>query len=309
MSHPFRFGAGSAATSSAAEFAENARRIEGLGYNICLIADHFEESWFATGPALVAAALATTTLRVGSLVYCNSFRHPALLAREAATIDVLSGGRFELGIGTGYDMPEYRQTGIILPPPRVRVEQLRETLAVVKGLWSDGSLSFSGEHYTITGMEGWPKPLQEPRPPIQVGGGGRRMLALAAQEADIVGIIAQSAKRGGLNFGSDTDDLVGEKVSWVREAAGERFDQLELAALIWQVVVTDRPRSAADRVGPRWGMTGDQVLASPYFLVGSLPGIVEQARALRDRHGISYLAVFPSDVTMFAPVVAQLAGT
>jgi probable F420-dependent oxidoreductase len=309
MSHPFRFGAGSAATSSAAEFTENARRIEGLGYNTCLVADHFEEWWFAAGPALVAAALATTTLRVGSLVYSNSFRHPALLAREAATIDLLSGGRFEFGIGTGYDMPEYSQTGITLPPPRVRVEQLRETLAVVKGLWSNGPFSFSGDFYTITEMEGWPKPLQEPRPPIQVGGGGRRMLALAAQEADIVGIIAQSAKGGGLDFGGDTDAVVGQKVRWLREAAGKRFDELELAALIWQVVVTDRPRSAAEVIAPRWGMTGDQVLASPYFLVGSLAAIVEQVQALRERHGISYLAIFPSDVTTFAPVVAQLAGT
>jgi alkanesulfonate monooxygenase SsuD/methylene tetrahydromethanopterin reductase-like flavin-dependent oxidoreductase (luciferase family) len=172
-----------------------------------------------------------------------------------------------------------------------------------------GPFSFSGDFYTITEMEGWPKPLQEPRPPIQVGGGGRKMLALAAQEADTVGIIAQCAKDGGMDFGGDTDAVVGQKVSWVREAARERFDQLELAALIWQVVVTDRPRSAAEVVAPRWGMTGDQVLASPYFLVGSLAAIVEQVQALRERHGISYLAIFPGDVTTFAPVVARLAGT
>jgi probable F420-dependent oxidoreductase len=176
------FGAGLAATFSAAEFAENARRIEGLGYDIGLVADHVEESWFAAGPALAAAAIATTTLRVGSLVYSNNLRQPALLAREAATVDVLSGGRFEFGIGAGYYLPEYSRTGITIPPPRVRVEQLRETIAVVKGLWSNGPLSFSGEHFTITEMEGWPKPLQVPRPPTQVGGGGRRMLGLAAQE-------------------------------------------------------------------------------------------------------------------------------
>jgi probable F420-dependent oxidoreductase len=309
MSHPLRFGAGLAATSSAAEFAENARRIEGLGYDIGLVADHFEESWFAAGPALVAAALATTTLRVGSLVYSNNFRHPALLAREAATIDVLSGGRFEFGIGAGYYQPEYSQTGITLPPPRVRVEQLRETLAVVKGLWSNGPLSFSGDFHTITEMEGWPKPVQAPRPPIQIGGGGRRMLALAAQDTDIVGIIAQSAKGGGVDYGRDTDAVVGEKVRWVREAAGERFDHLELAALIWQVVVTDHTRSAAEAVAARRAMTREQVLASPYFLVGSLPAIGEQVQALRERHGISYLAIFPSDVTAFAPVAAQLART
>ena len=135
------------------------------------------------------------------------------------------------------------------------------------------------------------------------------MLALAAQEADIVGIIAQSVKGGGVDYGSDTDAGVGEKVSWVREAAGDRFDQLELAALIWQVVVTDHPRSAAEMVAPRRGMTGDQVLASPYFLLGSLPAIGEQVEALRERHGISFLAIFPNDVITFAPVVAQPAGT
>jgi probable F420-dependent oxidoreductase len=215
--------------------------------------------------------------------------------------------RFGAGLAATSSAPEFAENA--LPPPRVRVEQLRETLAVVKGLWSNGPFSFSGDFYTITDMEGWPKPVQEPRPPIQVGGGGRRMLALAAQEADIVGIIAQSAKGGGLDVGGDTDAVVGEKVRWVREAAGERFDQLELAALIWQVVVTDSPRMAAEVIAPKRRMTGDQVLASPYFLMGSLAAVVEQVQALRERTGISYLAIFPSDVTTFAPVVAQLAGT
>jgi probable F420-dependent oxidoreductase len=316
MSHPFRFGAGIPATLTAADFTEEARRIEGLGYNTCLFADHFEEGWFALGPALVAAALATTTLRVGSFVYCNNFRHPALLAREAATIDILSGGRLEFGMGAGYYDPEYTQTGITLPSPRARVEQLREALAVVRGLWSDGPFSFSGDTYTITEMEGWPKPLQEPHPPVHIAGGGRRMLTLAAEQADIVGIIAQSAesveqtraKSGSLEIGSDTDALVGEKVSWVREAAGERFDRLELCALIWQVAVTDQRRSAAQGIAAERGLTEDQVLASPYFLLGSLSAITEQVQALRERHGINYFAIVPDDVTAFAPVVAELAG-
>ena len=306
---PFRFGAGSHATATAAEYAEAARRIEGLGYDIFVVPDHFEQAWFAVGPALVTAANATTTLRVGSLVYSNNFRHPALLAREAATVDVLTDGRLEFGIGAGYYLPEYSQTGIELPPAHARVDSLREALTVIKGLWSSGPVTFGGEHYTINGMEGWPKPIQRPHPPIQVGGGGKRMLALAAQQADIVGIIAQSLKAGGIDYGADTDAVVAKKVAWVREAAGERFAQLELAVLIWQVVVTDHRSSAAEEIAPRRGMTADQVLASPYFLIGSLASILENVQALRERHGITYLTVFPSDVEVFAPVVAQLGRT
>jgi alkanesulfonate monooxygenase SsuD/methylene tetrahydromethanopterin reductase-like flavin-dependent oxidoreductase (luciferase family) len=179
---------------------------------------------------------------------------------------------------------------------------------VIKGLWSDGPFTFSGKHYTITDMEGWPKPLQQPHPPIQVGGGGKRMLTLAAQQADTVGIIAQSAQAGGLQFGRDTDALVAEKVGWVREAAGERFDQLELAALILQVIITDHRRSAAEQAAPSRGMTADQVLASPYFLIGSRSAIVDDVQALRERHDISYLNILPADVDSFTPVVAELAG-
>jgi probable F420-dependent oxidoreductase len=273
------------------------------------MADHFEPGFFAIGPAMVAAACATNTIRLGSFVYSNNFRHPALLAREAATIDVLSDGRFEFGIGAGYDMPEYDQTGIPRPARSDRVSRLREAIAVVKGLWADETFSFSGKHFTITEMDGWPKPLQRPHPPIQVGGGGRQILTLAAREADTVGIIAQSAAGGGLDFAGDTDALVAEKVEWVRAAAGERFGSLELGALIMKVVVTDHRRSAAAEVAPGWGMTSDQVLASPYFLIGNHDAIVEHVLALRERHGISYLSFFPADVESFAPVVASLAGT
>ena len=306
----FRFAGSLQATPTGTEFNQAARRIEALGYDTLLLADHFEQDWFAVGPALAAAAAATTTLRVGSLVYSNNFRHPALLAREAATIDVLSNGRLELGIGAGYEAPEYVQTGINLPPPGERVERLRETLAIIKGLWAPGPFTRTGAYHTINAMEGWPKPLQQPHPPIQVGGGGRRMLTLAAQEADIVGIIAQSAAGGGLHFGQDTHALVAQKVTWVREAAADRFDQLELGALILKVTITNHRRSAADELAAAWGhITAEQVLESPYFLLGSLAGVVEDVRRLREEHGINYLTVFPTDVETFAPVVAQLAGT
>jgi hypothetical protein len=227
MSHPFRFGAGSAATSSAAEFTENARRIEGLGYSICLVADHFEESWFAAGPALVAVALATTTLRVGSLVYSNSFRHPALLAREAATIDVLSGAGLSSGSAPVTTCRNTARPGYPSSPARPGRATARDPRCgegPVVG-WSaflqwralhhhgNGGLAeaASGASSTYTGWLRRPKDAR----PRRAGG-------------DIVGIIGQSAKGGGLDFGSDTDAVVGEKVSWVREAAGEGFDQLEL---------------------------------------------------------------------------------
>ncbi|HEY5783920.1 MAG TPA: TIGR03621 family F420-dependent LLM class oxidoreductase [Microlunatus sp.] len=308
-SRPFRFGTGAHATATAAEYADAARRIEDLGYDTLVVPDHFERAWFAAGPALVAAASATTTLRVGSLLYSNNFRHPALLAREAATVDVLSEGRLEFGIGAGYLLPEYSQTGIELPPARGRVDRLQEALTVIKGLWSAEPLTFAGEHYSITEMEGWPKPIQQPHPPIQVGGGGKRMLGLAAQQADTVGIIAQSLEAGGIDYGRDTHAGVAKKVGWVREAAGERFAHLELAVLIWRVVVTDHRRSTAEEIAHQRGMTAEQVLASPYFLIGSLASILEDVQALRERHGISYLTVFPSDIDVFAPVVDQLGHT
>jgi probable F420-dependent oxidoreductase len=304
---PLRFGGGGGATATAAEFADNARRIESLGYSTLLTPDHFEREWFAVGPALVAAASATTTLRVGSSVYCNNFRHPAVLAREAATVDVLTDGRLEFGLGAGYYLPEYDHTGIFLPPRGERVTRLRETLRIVHGLWSDGPFTFSGRHYTISDMDGWPKPVQKPRPPIHVGGGGKQVLTLAAQQADIVGIIAQSADVG-LHFERDTHALLAEKVEWVREAAGSRFDQIELAALIWGVKLSDHRQTAAEELARRWGLPVNQVLDSPYFLIGSPDAIVEQVLALREQYSISYLNIFPDDVTAFAPVVNALTG-
>jgi len=308
---PFRFGAAPYATTSAAEYFDTARRIEALGYGTMQTADHFNLRWFEPGPALMAAALATSTLRVSCTVFDNDFRHPALLAKEAASVDVLSGGRFEFGIGAGWFKPEYDQTGIPFEPPAVRVSRLEEAVQVIKGLWGDDPLTFSGRHYTISGLAGTPRPVQRPHPPIYVGGGGKRLLSLAGREADIVGINMQATPDGRVTGGGSDNATIAQRIAWVHEAAGERFDQLELALLVFNAVVTDSRAAranAAEELAATLEITPEQVLSAPYYMIGSVDQMVEDLIELRQRHGISYISVFGRDMEAFAPVVARLAG-
>lgn len=305
----FRFGVGAFAAPSAVAWCENARRAEALGYDALVIPDHFMPNRFAPIAALTAAALATTTLRVGTTVFANDFRHPAVLAKETATLDVVSDGRLEVGIGAGDRKEDYDYLGLPFDPPSVRVSRMQEGVRILKGLWGEGPFSFTGVHYTINGLNNWPKPVQRPHPPIYIGAGGRRMLAFAAREADTIGIIAQALPRGGLDMERDTEALLAEKVGWVREAAGDRFAQLELNALIWGVAITDDRQAAAEALAHERRLTPDQVLASPYYLIGSIESIVERLQELRDRFGISYFSIFPKDAEAFAPVVSRLAST
>lgn len=179
---------------------------------------------------------------------------------------------------------------------------------VIKGLWKDSPLTFVGKHYAITEYDGQPKPLQRPHPPIFVGGGAKRLLSVAARQADIVGIMTQAKPAGGLDTADETESCVAKKVDWVRQAAADRFDQLELALLIWAVVVTDDRRAAAEQIAARTSRPVDHILESPYYLIGTLDAIVDKLLEQRDRHCISYISVFPSDTNTFAPVVARLAG-
>jgi probable F420-dependent oxidoreductase len=312
MTHarPFRFGAGAFIAGSAAQWREMACRVEAQGYDTLLVPDHFGQQ-FSPGPALIAAAMATTTLRVGVTVYANDYRHPVVLAKEVASIDVLCDGRLEFGIGAGWTKSEYDELGIPFDPPGVRVERMREAARIVRGVWADGPFSFTGQHYTIDGHEGWPKPVQRPGPPLMIGAGGKQLLSFAAREADTVGIVAQALPEGGLDTGADTEARVEEKVGWVREAAGDRFGDIELAMLIWAIRVTDDVRTGAEDIArTRWTpITAEQVLASPYYLIGGVDHIADRLSELRERFGFSYFSVFPEDVEAFAPVVARLAGT
>jgi probable F420-dependent oxidoreductase len=305
---PFRFGVTAPTPSAGTDWAERVRRVEQLGYATLVVPDHFRDH-LAPVPALTAAALATTRLRVGSLVFSNDFRHPAVLAKEAATIDVLSGGRFELGLGGGWLRSEYDQAGIPFDAPATRIERLEEAVTIIKGLLAGERVTFAGRHYAIADLEGRPTPVQRPHPPIAIGGGGRRTLTLAAREASIVGLVPRARRDGsGLDLTDLSDAATREKLEWVRAAAGDRFDSLEIHALIQAVAVGERRTAAADDLASRFKVARDVVLETPYVLVGTVKEICETLRERRERYGISYLTVFERDMEVFAPVVKRLAG-
>jgi len=310
MSRKFRFGIQTPRASSGEEWAAKARKIEDLGFSALFIPDHFEDQ-LAPLLALTAAAAATTTLRVGTMVLDNDYRHPLVLAKELATLDVLSGGRLEIGIGAGWMRSDYTQSGIPYDRPGVRIERLAESLAILKGLFADGPFSFSGRHYQIESHNGTPKPVQKPHPPILVGGGARRVLSLAAREADIVGVnfvLAEGMVNPAVAV-TGSAAATREKLAWVREAAGERFDRLELNATIFVTAVTDDPRAMAERVAPGFGLTPDDVLDSPHVLIGSVEQMMDALQQRREEYGFSYV-VFSGDVfDAVAPVIKRLAGT
>ena len=219
-------------------WAQTAKRLEDLGFSNLVMPDHFDEQ-LAVGPGLAAAAAATTALRFSAFVYGNDYRHPVMVAKEVATLDVLSGGRMDLGLGAGWKRVDYAEAGMQYDPPGVRVDRMVESLHIIRALFEDGPVTFEGEHYTIRGLEGLPKPVQSPVP-VAIGGGGRRMLTLAGRHADIVGVNA-NLRSGEIGLDAMNDvlgaDRFDTKLEWVREGAGDRFDQLVLNVLIaaWQI--------------------------------------------------------------------------
>jgi probable F420-dependent oxidoreductase len=260
---------------------------------------------------LLSAAAATTRLRVGTNVLNNDFRHPVIVAREAATADVLTDGRVQLGLGAGHMKSEYDEAGLRFEAGATRVERLAESVAIIKGLLAGEAVTFTGRHYRVTEHTIHPRPVQRPRPPILIGGNGRRLLTLAAKEADIVGLTGITFGGGGTERDMSGWRVTGveERIRLVREAAGARFAQLELNALVQRVVVTDKRREAAEDLARRWAqLTPDEILASPYVLVGTIEQMVEDLLARRERWGISYYVVFEPFLDAFAPVVAALGG-
>jgi probable F420-dependent oxidoreductase len=313
---PFRFGIQAALAPTGPTWGELARKVEDLGYATLTVSDHLDDQYAPT-PALMAAADATTTLRIGSLTYANDYHHPVVLAKEAATIDVLSGGRFEFGIGAGWMTTDYEQAGIPLDRPGVRIARLAEALDVITGLWADGPCTVEGRHYAVRGLDGSPRPVQRtgptgrPGPPILIGGGGRKVLTLAAQQADIIGInIALASGRIDEHAGpSATHEATLEKIGWIRDAAGDRFDDIELQVRVHLAAVTDDRAGLAEAVGPSLGLTPAEALESPHALAGSIDEIVEQCLERRARYGISYIGLSGDAIDAMAPVVDRLAGT
>jgi probable F420-dependent oxidoreductase len=316
-SRPYRFGVINEQVLPAERWIAHVRRVEAEGYSTFLIRDHFVPDYFgdqlAPIAALMAAAGATRTLRVGSLVFDNDYRHPALLAKEAATIDLLSGGRLELGLGAGWLRAEYEQAGMPFDPPGVRISRLEEAIHIIKGLFADEPLTFAGQHYTIANLRGVPKPTQQPRPPILIGAGQKRMLTLAGREADIVGILTTSVASGTLaaDPAERLAESVAQKVEWVRQGAGERFHDLELS-LVPTFMITDQRRRRTEQYINEHGWQGisvEQVWEMPAVFVGSIEQIVEDMRARRERYGFSYFVISDHDLAAAAPIVARLAGT
>ncbi len=314
--HAFRFGVINEQTAAPDAWIAQVRQIEAWGYSTFLIRDHFAPDYFgdqfAPFAALTAAACATTSLRVGTLVFDNDYRHPVMLAKEAATLDLLSGGRLELGLGAGWLQSEYDQAGMQYDPPGVRIQRLSEAIAVLKGLFAEAPLTFAGMHYTINNLNGFPKPMQRPYPPILIGAGHKRMLMLAGCEANMVGILTTSVATGRV-----VDDplarmaaRVGEQIAWVREGAGARFDEIELSTVA-TLIVTDQRRARTEQwIRERgWsGVTAEQVWDMPAVLIGSVEQLADDLLRRRKQLGFSYYVVSDQSAEAAAPLVARLAG-
>jgi probable F420-dependent oxidoreductase len=261
--------------------------------------------------ALSFAAAATTTLRVGMLVLGNDYKHPAVVAKEAATLDVLSDGRLEFGLGAGWMTADYDALGLPYDSHRTRIERLGEAIEVIERCWADEPFDYDGEHYALRAYDAQPKPQQLPRPPIAVGGGGRALLTLAGRVADVVGI-NPNLRAGAIGPDAARDTLwthTKQKIDWVREGAGPRFAEIELQIRYFVAAITDDARGLADALAPTFGIDPADALESGTVLVGTVDEVCATLVARRETWGVSYVVVGDEQIDAFAPVVARLAGT
>jgi probable F420-dependent oxidoreductase len=303
---PFRFGVSVNRPRPKHEWLAFARRVEALGYDTLAMPDHFGPR-FAIAPALVLAAEATTRLRVGSFVYDNDFRHPALLAQEAATIDTLTDGRFDFGIGAGWLKREYDAAGITFDRGQARVERLAEALSMIKQLLTGEPVTFRGRFYQLEDLSAGFKPVQRPYPPLVIGGGGRLLLGLASEHADIISVMPRSRADGsGLKDSDATEGAFAEKIAWIEEAAGGRFAAIELNTLVQAVIVTSDVQREAERLSAEWQLPVNDVLGSPLLLIGSVEQIAATLEQRRERLGISSITVFEKDADSFSGVINRL---
>jgi probable F420-dependent oxidoreductase len=311
MARPFRFGIQATSGASRERWREQALRIEALGYSALLMPDHYASAPLAPMVALAFAAEATDTLRVGMLVLGNDYKHPATVAKEAATLDALSGGRLEFGLGAGWMVADYAALGLQYDAPGTRIDRLGEAVAIVKAAWAPGPFDFAGRHYNVSAYDGLPKPVQAPRPPIILGGGAPRVLRLAGREADIVGINAnmRSGEVGRDAARDMIENSAVRKVGWVREGAGARFDEIELQTRYFIAAITNDARRIFEAVARGFALNADDVAQCDAALVGTVDEVCDMLVARREESGVSYIVVGDDQIDAFAPVVARLAGT
>lgn len=314
---PFRFGVIAETFQDRRQLQALAGRVEAFGYDTLLIRDHIAPDYygpqFAPLPVVAFLAGVTTRLRFGTMVIANDFRHPTILAKEAATVDVLTDGRFELGIGAGWLRNEFDRAGLPFDRNGVRIDRLEESLQILRACFTANEVTFTGRHYTVTGHEHFPAPVQPNGPPIMIGAGQPRMLRLAGKYADIVGLLTVS-----LGSGQVQDDIaarktaaVQERIDLVRAGAGRRFDQIEFS-LMPDIVITDNRRAGFDAVIAEndWdGLEHCDVADMPAVFVGSVDQICSQMAARREALGISYYVVPDGQMTECAPIVAMLSGS
>lgn len=307
--HPFRFGVLTKRARSAHDWAELAKESERLGFSTLLISDHARPQ-FAPFPALVAAGAVTDRLRLGTLVLNNDFRHPALVAREAATADLLTGGRIELGVGAGWADWDWDEPGLPRDRGATRAARFAESVALMRRLMdTEEEVTATGEWYRLSGYRSGPRTAQ-PHLPILVGAGGRAMLQTAATVADIVSF-ARDVRGASTPEGERSDATGGaldRKVAVLRESAGTRFAQLELNILVTEVEIGPTGERHGVAAAHRMGLTAREAADAPQILAGTVPGVVRRLRERRERWGLSYLVVNENAAQAMAPVVAELSG-
>lgn len=306
---PFRFAVQLSTAPSAAAWREIARKVEDLGYSTLYMPDHFDDQ-LAPMVGLTAAACATTTLNVGTLVLDNDYRHPVVLAKEAATLDLLSEGRFELGLGAGWMTSDYESSGIELDPPGVRVDRLAESLEVLRQLFNEGSSTFEGTHYSVKGATLTPAPFRPGGPPLVLGGGSRRVLTLAGAAAEIVSVVPslRSGTIGQEMAKGATPSSYDDRMAWIAEGAQGRETPPELQCWTVFTSITEDAAALYEQFSGLFGLSVEDVIESPLGVAGTVASVVEQLEARRERWGFSYLVIHEPEIEAFAPVVAALAG-
>lgn len=320
---PFRFGVQAFEATTADEWYSLVRRVEDLGYSTLFSSDHYFGPGAiadATGhrpvdlaplTSIAMAAAITSSLRVGCRVFACDFHNAVVLAKETATLDLLSGGRLEVGLGAGWVADEYTGLGVEMHRPGIRIERLAEYAQLLRAHWSGEPLDIHGVHATASGFAGRPLPVQAGGPPLMIGGGAERVLGVAGRHADIVSINFNNAsgKIGESSVTSSGAEQTSRKIEWIKAGAGDRFEQLEIEIGAYFVGVGDGAAAQLEAIAGRFGVAPEDFAAHPHALFGSVEQVCGALVQRREQYGVSYVTVAQRYVDAFAPVVAALTGT